>query len=134
MKTPMKVNFNDTPDNWRLWGQLVELWVRNLQPKPETVETLVRQMAEHGIKGASVLGPPDLKVTFYVPGDNDLTMMLPSREMLRQARKTVHAGESYPLPVFYDAAYTGPRKGFTCDEDTLFVACRVGEYVITQCI
>jgi hypothetical protein len=69
-----------------------------------------------------------------VPGKNELAMMLPTREMLKQARKTVHADESYPLPVFYDAAYTGPRKGCSADDDTLFVACRVGEYVITQCI
>jgi hypothetical protein len=134
MKTPMKVNFNDTDENWRLWGELVALWVRNFQPKPDTAATLVDQMTAHGIKGASVYGPPDLKVTFRVAGKNDLAMMLPTREMLKQARMTVHAGESYPLPVFYDAAYAGPRKAFSADDDTLFVACRVGEYVISQCI
>ncbi|WP_428489356.1 hypothetical protein [Rhodopila sp.] len=131
MQTPMKVNFNDEQRNWGLWGQLVELWVRELQPRPETAAALVEQMTDHGIKGASVDGPPDLKVAFY-PSDPDdsLGFMLPTRSMLKQARNTVSAGEFYPLPVFYDTAYTGSRKAFSVDEDMLFIACRVGEYVI----
>jgi hypothetical protein len=134
MKTPMKVDFNDTEQNWQLWGELVGLWVYNFQPKPDTAAELVDQMTAHGIKGASVYGPPDLKVTFYPQGkDDSLAFMLPTREMMKAARKAVHPGESYPLPVFYDAAYDGPRKAFTDDEDILFIACRIGEYVINQC-
>ena len=133
MQTPMKVNFNDEERNWRLWGQLVALWVRGLQPRPETAAALVQQMTEHGIEGASVNGPPDLKVTFYPSDDDSLAFMLPTRAMSKEVRTSIQAGEFYPLPVFYDATYTGARKAFTMDEDTLFTACRIGEYVINQC-
>ena len=134
MKTPMKVNFDDTVENWRLWGELVELWIYNLHPKPADTGKLVNQMTAHGIKGASVYGPSDRTVTFYsYTADDPLVIMLPTEEMLKEARKTVHAGESYPLPVFYDGAYSGPRKALTEDDDTLFAACRVGEYTINEC-
>jgi hypothetical protein len=135
MKTPMKVDFDDIEENWRLWGELVELWVYNLHPRPTDTAKLVNQMTAHGIKGASVYGPSDRAVKFYSYTDDDpLVMMLPTEEMLKEGRKTAHPGEAYPLPVFYDSAYTGGRKAFTADEDTLFAACRVGEYTINECM
>jgi hypothetical protein len=135
MKTPMKVNFDDTVENWRLWGELVELWICNLHPKPADAGKLVNQMTAHGIKGASAYGAPDREVKFYSYGnDAPLVIMLPTEEMLKEGRKTAHPGEPYPLPVFYDGAYIGPRKVFTADDDTLFAACRVGEYTINECM
>ncbi|HEY0185484.1 MAG TPA: hypothetical protein VGC09_22000 [Rhodopila sp.] len=135
MKTPMKVDFNDTVENWRLWGELVELWAYNLHPKPDTTGKLVNQMTAHGIKGASVYGPTDRKVEFYSYTETDpLVFMLPTEEMLKEGRKTAKPGESYPLPVFYNEAYDGPRKAFNEDQDTLFAACRVGEYTINECM
>jgi hypothetical protein len=135
MQTPMKVNFDDTVENWRLWGELVELWVYDLHPKPEDTAKLVNQMTAHGIKGASVYGPPTREVKFYSYGDNDpLVMLLPTAAMLKEGRATAHPGEAYPLPLFYDAAYTGTRKVFTADDDTLFAACRIGEYTINECM
>ena len=134
MKTPMKVDFDDTVENWRLWGQLVELWICDLQPKPTDSAKLVNQMTAHGIRGAGVYGPPDRKVEFKSYGEDDpLIIELPTEQMLKEGRKTVHAGEPYALPVFYDGAYTGPRKVLTADEDTLLSACRVGEYTINMC-
>ncbi|WP_428536684.1 hypothetical protein [Rhodopila sp.] len=129
----MKVNFNDEQGNWCLWGQLVGLWARKMLPRPETAAALVKQMTDHCIKGASIDGPPDLKITFY-PSEEDgsLVLMLPTRNMLDQALKSTNPGEFYPLPVFYDAAYTASRKAFTTDENTLFIACRIGEYIINQ--
>jgi hypothetical protein len=135
MKTPMKVDFNDTVENWRLWGELVELWAYNLQPKPDTAAKLVNQMTAHGVKGASVYGPPDRVVTFYTyTNDDPLAIMLPSEADLKEGRKTAHPGEPYPLPVFYAAAFAGPQKPFTADEITLFAACRIGEYTINMCM
>jgi hypothetical protein len=135
MQTPMKVNFDDIEENWRLWGELVELWVYNLHPRPTDAAKLVNQMTAHGIKGASVYGPPTREVKFYSYTDDDpLVMMLPTEEMLKEGRKTAQPGQPYPLPVFYDSAYAGARKPFTADEDTLFAACRVGEYTINECM
>jgi len=134
MKTPMKVDFDDTEKNWRLWGGLVELWIYGLHPKPADSAKLANQMTAHGIKGVSIYGPPDREVKFYSYGDDDpLILMLPTEEMLKEGRKTAHPGKPYPLPVFYDRAYSGHRKDFTAD-DTLFAACRIGEYTINECM
>ncbi|HEX3990669.1 MAG TPA: hypothetical protein VHX39_05810 [Acetobacteraceae bacterium] len=130
----MKVNFDNTEQNWRLWGELVELWIYNLHPKPTDTVQLVNQMTAHGIKNPSVPGDPNRKVMFYSYTDADpLVMLLPTEDMLKAARKTVLAGEVYPLPVFYDDAYSGARKILSEDEDTLLAACRVGEYTINNC-
>ena len=135
MQIPMKIVFDDTTENWRLWGELVELWVCNLHPKPEDTGKLVNQMTAHGIKGASVYGPPTREVKFYSYTDDDpLVIMLPTEDELKKGRKYAQPGEVYPLPTFYDGAYTGPRKVFTADDDTLFAACRVGEYTINYCM
>jgi hypothetical protein len=91
-------------------------------------------MTAHGIKGASVYGPADRAVKFYSYTDDDpLVFMLPTEDMLKAARKTIHAGAFYPLPVFYDGAYSGSRKVLTEGDDTLFAACRIGEYTINNC-
>ena len=135
MQTPMKVDFDDTVENWRLWGELVELWCYKLHPWPDTTATMVNQMTAHGIKGASIYGPPTREVKFWqYTNDDPLVMLLPTEQMLKDARKTVKAGQPYPLPVFYDAAYGGPQKVFTEDDDTLFAACRIGEYTINLCM
>ena len=134
MNTMMKVNFDDTVENWRLWGQLVELWICDLQPKPTDTGKMVNQMTAHGIKGASIYGPADREVKFYsYTQDDPLVMMIPTEGQLMEGRKDVIPGQPYPLPVFYDEAYAGPRKVFTADQDTLFSACRVGEYTINVC-
>ena len=135
MKTPMKVDFNDTVENWRLWGELVEMWAYKLHPWPDDTAKLVNQMTAHGIKGASVIGPPDREVKFYQYGNDDpLVIMLPTEQMLKEGRKTAQPGAPYPLPVFYDAAYAGSQKPFSEDDDTLFAACRIGEYTINVCM
>jgi hypothetical protein len=135
MKTPMKVDFDDIEENWRLWGELVELWICNLQPRPTDAGKLANQMTAHGIKGASVYGPPDRKVQFYQYGNEDpLVIMLPTEAMMKEGRKTAVAGQPYPLPVFYGSAFTGSQTVFSADDDTLFAACRIGEYTINMCM
>jgi hypothetical protein len=54
----MKVNFDNTQENWCLWGKLVGLWVRGLHPKPLDTKQLLDQMKAFDIKGASIPGPP----------------------------------------------------------------------------
>ena len=135
MKTPMKVNFDDSEENWRLWGELVELWICDLQPKPTDAGKLTNQMTAHGITNASVYGSPDRKVQFYQYGNEDpLVIMLPTEQMMKEGRKTAVPGQAYPLPVFYGPAFNGQQKVFSGDDDTLFAACRIGEYTINMCM
>lgn len=134
MKTRMKVNFEDTVQNWRLWGELVAIWVYDIQPKPANAAELVNQMTAHGITGASVIGPPDRVVNFHSYGnDNPFVIVLPTEQKMKAARKALQPGQRYPLPVFYDAAYDGPRRVFTADDEILFAACRIGEYTVSAC-
>jgi hypothetical protein len=134
MKTPMKVDFHDTVENWRLWGELVELWIFDLHPKPTDTTKLINQMTAHGIKGADVYGPKPraVKIEVYAE-DGPLVIDVPSQAMVKEGRKSVHANQPYPLPVFYDLAYSGSRKVLSAEEDTLFLACRIGEYTINNC-
>jgi hypothetical protein len=133
MSLPMKVDFDDTVQNWQLWGQLVELWISGLQPLPKEVKDLVAQAKTHGISNVSVYGPQDRNVVFHWYDESkELAFLLPTEAMLEGARKVIKPGP-YPLPVFYDTAYTGPRANLTADQDTLFANCRVGEYTINNC-
>jgi hypothetical protein len=133
MSLPMKVNFDNTRQNWQLWGQLVELWICGLQPQPKEVKGLVDQATTHGITNFTVSGSQDRNVVFYWYDEaKELAFMLPSEDMLNAAKKAIKPGP-YPLPVFYDDAYTGSRSNLTADQDTLFTNCRVGEYTINIC-
>jgi hypothetical protein len=133
MSLPMKVNFDDTTENWQLWGQLVELWICGLQPLPKEVKGLVAQATTHGISNVSVPGSQDRDVVFYwYDQAKELSFLLPTESMLTAARAAVTPGP-YPLPVFYNQAYDGTRSNLTADQDTLFASSRVGEYTINNC-
>ena len=133
MSLNMKVDFEDTTQNWQLWGQLVELWICGLQPLPKEVKDLVAQAKAHGIASASVPGAQDRIVKFYWYDETkELGLMLPTEAMLTAGRDKIKPGH-YPLPAFYDDAYTGGRADLNTDQDTLFANCRVGEYTINFC-
>lgn len=124
------VGFDDTTQNWQLWGQLVEMWALRLHPTPDTAAKLVAQMSAHGIQGAYVDGPPGRPVKFHYRANDEVLLVLPTPEMLRVGRQEVKPNEAYPLPVYYDAFYTGTRKKMSDDELTLAAACRLGEFTI----
>ena len=78
MSVGMKVNFDDTTQNWQLWGQLVELWICGLQPLPKEVKGLIAQATTHGISNVSVPGSQDRDVVFYWYDETkELAFMLP---------------------------------------------------------
>jgi hypothetical protein len=134
MKTPMKVNFDDTVENWRLWGEIVENWIYARLDKPTDTAKLINQMTAHGITNPSVYGPARaVEITQYDPSA-PLYLVLPSPDMLKEGAKSTVAGQPYPLPVFYDAVYSGARRDFAADEITIFSPRRVGEYVINACM
>jgi hypothetical protein len=133
MSLPMKVNFDDTTENWRLWGQLVERWICKRQPRPEKVKDLVSQAKQHGIASASVPGSQERKVEIYFYDDTkELAFLFPTEAMLTAAREKIQPGP-YPLPSFYDDAYNGPRADLKDKKDNWFANCRVGEYTINNC-
>ncbi len=133
MTTPMRVMFDDTKKNWELWGQLVEEWICGIVPLPKDVKALTDQGTNHGISGFTVPGSQDRNVVFnWHDPDKELSFWLPTEDMLKTGRAAVKPGP-YPLPVFYDQAYAGPRRDLTADEDKLFENCRVGEYTINNC-
>ena len=133
MSVEMKVGFDDTTQNWQLWGQLVELWICGLQPLPKEVKDLVAQAEAHGISNPSVPGDQNRNVKFYWYDEaKELAFMLPTEAMLMAARDQIKPGQ-YPLPAFYDGAYMGERSTLKNDQDTLLANCRVGEYTINYC-
>jgi hypothetical protein len=135
MKTPMKVKFDDTVENWRLWGQLVENWIYDRRDKPEDTVKLINQMEAHGISGAGVYGPSPRPVKFYSYGKQDpLVIELPGPDMLVEGHKTAKPGESYPLPSFYSEAFDCAQKAFSAEVIKKFAACRIGEYTINMCM
>jgi hypothetical protein len=135
MKTPMKVNFDDTPENWCLWGELVQHWISDRREKPTCTEKLINQMNAHGITGASVYGPNPRPVKFVSYDESDpLVIELPTAEMVAEDRKTTQPGKPYPLPSFYDEAFDGARKAFSEEVIKRFAASRVGEYTINMCM
>ncbi len=135
MKTPMKVDFDDTVQNWRLWGELVEHWINCRHPKPDDTVKLINQMTAHAITGAGVYGTSPRPVHFNsYQEDGPLVIDLPTAEMLKEGQGTAKPGEPYPLPSFYDEAFTGTRKAFTAEVIKHFSASRVGEYTINMCM
>jgi hypothetical protein len=127
-----KVNFDDTTENWKLWGQLVELWICGLQPLPREVKDLVAQATAHGISNLSVPGSADRDVKCYFYNDtNVLAFFLPSEQLLTAGLRSAAPGP-YPLSVFYDVAYAGRRRNLTAEQHELFATCRVGEFVINR--
>lgn len=124
------ISFEDTVQNWQLWGELVELWADSLHPIPSTSADLLKQMWAHGITNAAVYGPPDAKVTLLIRAAEEVVITVPTEEERKDARRAMKAGEPYDLPVFYNQAFDGPRKPMNADEINLFNMSRLGEFAI----
>jgi hypothetical protein len=134
MKTPMKVDFEDTMENWRLWGELIELWIYYPDRQPDDTDGLINQMEAHGITKPGVYGS-SRKVKFVSYGEDDpLVIELPAKEMLEKAQNATKPCETYPLPIFYDEVYDCERKKLTAEVIKKIAACRIGEYTINECM
>lgn len=131
MRPLLKVDFDDTQENWQLWGELVGFWIENLMPRPRDNLELLNQMKAHHIEGANVPGPPRAVI---IPQYSDiyppLKIVLPTERMIKQQFKAVQQDQTRLLPVFYNTAYSGPRKQLTDDQIALFITCRIGEFSI----
>jgi hypothetical protein len=132
MRLLMSVDFDDTTQNWELWGKLVEGWIRGIVPLPKDVNSLVSQGKERNISNFSVPGAQDRNVVFSWYNEKVVSFWLPTEEMLTDGRERIKPGP-YPLPAFYDEFYEGKRRDLTAEKDTFLAACRVGEYTINIC-
>ena len=130
----MKVNFDDTKENWRLWSELVQLWINKCHERPASSDKLVNEMTAHGITGASVYGQSPRPVLFYSYDENDpLVILLPKPEEVAEGQSSSSDDQPYPLPVFYNLAYDGDRKLLSKDDRKLFARCRISEYTMNNC-
>jgi len=136
----------DTDDNWHRWGQLVVGWITNTVPEPTVVGSdgitnppptsgLWKEVLDRGIQ-AKIVGNPNRKVKIQ-PYPADLFIPLPIRTMydidLAQIQGAP-ASRPYPLPSFYDRIYNGTRRNLSQAEREYIMACRIGEYVINECM
>ena len=78
----MRIIVDDTPDNWRKWGELIESWIRDESKRPQTVAELRVQLAHDGI-AATV--PGNDRAVEFIPYTADvsqpLRFALPSSRM-----------------------------------------------------
>jgi len=132
----------DTDNNWHLWGQLVVGWITNTVPRPTVVGSrnpptsgLWKEILDRGIQG-NIVGNPN-RVVRIQPYPPDLFIPLPLRPMydidLAEIQRAP-ASRPYPLPSFYDRIYNGPRRNLSQADREYIMACRIGEYVVNECM
>jgi hypothetical protein len=137
--------YPDHDDNWHRWGQLVTEWISGRVPLPDHIGDkngnpgskalgLLKQMLDHNVQ-AKCIGKPDRQVEIKAyPGH--LFIPVPGLGMYNQDWKVITGGKPrpYPLPSFYDRIYSGPRKVLNVADRQYIAVCRLGEYVINECM
>jgi hypothetical protein len=132
----MRIQIVDDNDNWRKWGELVEIWVRDPAKQPATTDDLKMQMSANGVVGTV---PGASRPVRFIPYPDDpisdpLTIALPTEAMLDAKLATIPPTGTYPLPKFYDVAYGGTSRAIlTADQRETFALQRIGEYTINEC-
>ncbi len=105
----MRISFPDDNDNYLLWGQLVETWIRDRTTRPASVPDLLTQMEAKGITFPVVPKGYDSLEFYDYLDSGTLVIPLPSVTML-DARLAAAAGGPYPfslMPHFTDVAFGG---------------------------
>jgi hypothetical protein len=139
------ITFDDTQANWDEWGRLIYGWASD--PKstpPQTVGALKKDMKN--ITGVIILGSDNRTVSwpryFYdCDDDKPLVLSLPNWQMVRDdgdaltGLPTSGGTHTYPLPVFYDGFFVNQqRKALTQAQLLALGKCRLGEYIINECM
>ena len=130
----MRVNILDDNENWLKWGNLLQTWIDGAA-RPTNVGELKDQLAKNGIR-ATVAGPNERIVTIqsYHDAEDELVIMIPSREMRDAKLATVRSGPYNVMPLFYDIAFGGaPRAPLSAQEAHNFAIRRIGEYSVNEC-
>jgi hypothetical protein len=136
----------DTNDNWHGWGQLVVDWITGAAITPDHIgnvnglpgvpaRSLRKQTLDRSI-GARLVGSDNRHVKIE-PYPSELFIPLPLQAMFQHDLDEIRGGAAqrpYPLPSFYDLIYNGPRRNLSADERQYIMTCRIGEYVINECM
>jgi hypothetical protein len=125
-------------DVWLAWGKLVEKWVKDPSSRPGTLTDFQRQLADNNVP---MKLPEYLKNVEFLSYKQDvLYIPLPSKEMITEGERWMeeiaergHGKGKYPLPSFYELAFSGDQVDLTLDELMDFNRRRIGEYTINLC-
>jgi hypothetical protein len=128
----MKVTFDNTPDNWKKWGDLVIDWILG-KPTPTDTVALKRDMDTALIQNASVPGPPR-RVDFIKDDGSVLRFLLPSKAAVDAGSNGLQDSQPYPLGIFYDIAFApAHRPQLLLNSSKDLAIMRIGEYTILEC-
>jgi hypothetical protein len=132
----LRIDIQNDNQNWLNWGNLVQLWIDDAQPRPTTVRALKDQMTKYSVV-ATVDGTDDrvVYIQSYLssPGD-PLVIVIPTPSMRNGKLGTVGPGPYNVMPLFYDIAYAGaPRANLSAQEARDFALRRIGEYCVNEC-
>jgi hypothetical protein len=132
----LRIDIQNDNQNWLNWGNLVQLWIDDAQPRPTTVRALKDQMTKYSVV-AIVDGadnrPVSIQSYLNSPG-NPLVLMIPTSAQRNAKLGTVGPGPYNTMPLFYDIAYAGkPRANLSAQEAHDFAVRRIGEYCVNEC-
>jgi hypothetical protein len=132
-----------TVQNAAAWGNLVKTWAtgRNyfdedynggVPPRPTSLDELKAQCAWAQV-GIHI--PARVKALHITSSNLEtLVLNLPAAEMVTVGESEVKK-RVYPVPEFYsELAFGGAQPSVSADDAVRLHACRVGDYVIGQCV
>ena len=140
------VVFDDTDGNWVAWGKLVDDWVDNVPNRPHNIGDLEAQMTAYHITGITLAGHPvpnpdptrPVNVnTYNTSSAGPIVIPVPTAPMRDADRNTLRAllSHTYPLPSFYTTIFgNAPTRVFSTAGLIEMAQCRLGEYVINECM
>jgi len=131
----MKVEFGDTPNNWKLWNALVLKWINDPTSWPNDTNQLLGQMIGISPITKPVHQPSPKPVRITQDDDTAVRFLLPSVKAVQDGKSGLHGNnEAYPLLTFYDSAFANhARHGMQLNEMQDFASSRIGEYTILEC-
>lgn len=145
VKTPpflARVLFDNTDENWTIWGTLVNGWIASKTARPKDTQALTTQMRNAGIANPAIPGN-DRTVRFYdleqdedegAADPNPFVLYLPNGPMLQAKKDALDPKMPYPMPSFYKAIFGVPPLTITdAAQRDRIVLQRIGEYTINMC-
>lgn len=131
----MKVDFDDTPNNWTQWSALIIRWINDSNSRPNDTDAMIGQMRNAGITNVTnpVLGH-SRQVHFTQADNGALQFLLPSPQMVQDYLSKLAGKQQYPLKMFYGDAFVDKTKATLSQQQMLeFASKRLGEYTIQEC-
>jgi hypothetical protein len=143
-KMAHSVAFDDTDGNWLAWGRLVDDWIDHPANRPHDIGGLEAQMTKEHITGIQLAGHPvpnpnpnrPVNINTYnnaPPGP--IVIPVPTQAMRDADRRKLIGPSTYPLHSFYTTIFgNAPTRAFNTAGLVEMAQCRLGEYVINECM